>query len=85
MLTRLSEDEFIGEDYPDGEPDLGNVFVAILDIIFCRADGTYTLSAYETVMGYFQKMIDKVVRGPCKNSGALMGIFRVGFNLFSVW
>lgn len=84
MLTRLSEDEFIGEDYPDGEPDLGNVFVAILDILFCRADGTYTLAAYDAVMGYFQKMIDKVVIGPCKNSGALMGIFRVPIILQSV-
>ena len=43
--------------------DLGHLFVSLLDVIFCREDGSYSMEAYDIVIGWFGKMLDRALIG----------------------
>ena len=77
MLFRLSEEDYIAEDYGRSEPDISHLLLGILDLIFCSEDQIFTSSSYEIVMKWLKMMVDRVVIGECKHSGSMMGLFRV--------
>jgi hypothetical protein len=79
LLIRLSEESYIDEEYTDDNNDLGSVFVKLLDLIFCREDGSFSLQSYNSLLEWLGIMVGKVVDEGCKNPGVLMGIFKVIF------
>jgi len=84
MVVRFSDDEFIGEEHSRYLPDLGSIFAAIFDIIFCSETGVFNVKGYEVVMKWLETMVGKVLGGDCKYGGSLMSIFRVNYFLFRV-
>lgn len=50
LLSRFSEEEFIAEQYEEhASEDLSTVIEGLLDVVFCREDGSYCLEGFAAV------------------------------------